>query len=320
MNKIWLLILASVVFACQLPPSDNQRHLGSSYPTPTGWGLPTVTNGHYNAAASGGDAGQVPTWSGGVDGGVSWATPSSGGIGAFGVFASRPSCTSVGNTYWSSDFGNAVCDGSAWRPTGPNGVLFTAPSPVPASWTWLNQNGSTLTAYGDTFFLVHRSDASDVGYQTPTVAISGTYTATACFLPSLQVTASGNPGNGVGLAVTDGTGTGAGVLLSTWTVINTNGALSVRAIHLNQFNSIATTQFNVPYPMGLNALVCLRMQDDATKRRNWISFDAGLQWLDVYDENRHTFLTETHVGPTINPGNAGSGPGMTILHWTLTSP
>lgn len=48
----------AVGIACQ----TEEHKAGTSYPTPTGTGVPVIVSGHYSAAALSGDAGQILTW------------------------------------------------------------------------------------------------------------------------------------------------------------------------------------------------------------------------------------------------------------------
>jgi hypothetical protein len=201
------------------------------------------------------------------------------------TFAARPAAGTAGRLYLPTDGLSIARDsGASWMPWGPSFPL-TAP-PTGAAWSWLNQNGSTITETKDALLLLGAGVGNVSNLTGRLKAAPATpYTVTALVLAPPMI--KNNHGWGLllrnsssgrirtfGIAEFVASATVPGPAIMVW------GTTSATA---------AFADFSYAQPIG--AIVrWYRIADDGTTLTFSISED-GQNWLTIYAEARATYVT-----------------------------
>lgn len=235
------------------------------------------------------------------------AASGGGGGSTRGAFASRPSCSTSGSTYFSTDVPIlSECNGSTWADT-LRGMNVTLPSLTSFS----NRNTSTVTLNTNgwmTMILPAHSGTNIAGQE---IAIPATpYTLTACFFlnaPYLNFVANG-------IYVTDGT--------KLVTMGTSNGATGAGSfIQTSNWNSV--TSFNALFGAGSISWyqpspICFQLVDDGTN----FQFSTGVDTSGPFQNfggtvSRTAFLTPTAIGWSGDIETSTIGGTVTLTSWQV---
>lgn len=189
----------------------------------------------------------------------------------------------------------------------PGRVGYT--SPPKTGWSWYNQGGATVDESGDPIVLI-APGGTHYNMHGRKRALGATKTVVAAFSGlSVLPIGSGFPSFGVGW--TDGTKL---VACNCVNVPSGHGWM----LEVHKYDNATTlngvVQAGFPPPFGVAAWV--KLTDDGTDRKVWLSSDEGAHWLQLWSEPRTTFLTATdHVLLVGEGGGAAWGVHNTLLHW-----
>jgi hypothetical protein len=233
---------------------------------------------------------------------------SSGGGATRGVFASRPSCSSSGSTYYSTDISVvSECNGSTWADWG-----FGQPVVLPSLTTFSNQNTSGTTITYNGFGSIASPNAGGDSIRGQFISIPSTpFTIDACF--AIQGYAQGTS-IGYGLYQSDGT---------KLVTLQISHSTSLQAGELGVFNWNSVTSFNAAafgtsdFAAGDNGHSCLRWNDNGTNVVTSWSSDAGFTWTQLGSVGRTAFLTPTQVGWYLDnfSSTTTTNVSITLISW-----
>jgi hypothetical protein len=224
------------------------------------------------------------------------------------TFANRPTAGKAGRLFLPSDGAVLMRDtGSEWRGLGYLGRTFKQPQAV-SNWTWVNQGGATATDDAGTIKVVDPAHNGLNARILKKSAPSTPYVITAAFTYQIFNPGTQLDGCSFGLCwrqssdgklilsgMRYGQSRGWGIWGEDWNSETARNGSNWTAANYDSTNLIT------PIPQ----VVWVRIEDDGSNRKTYVSFDGGLTWLQMLSEGRTTFLTGNEVGFFIN-NNVGS--------------
>jgi hypothetical protein len=187
-----------------------------------------------------------------------------------------------------------------------------------SAWTWFNQGAAIVNQQGG---LVYLQAPAGVGGTNLRGRLRGSYPATPFTLtvgvrPQFQFV----PGavtnlNALGFTISDGTQHKVLVVAN----FNFNTANGPNAIWVGKYTSAtAASAATVLDQIQLNIDVTwLRVVDDGVNQTFYYSLDK-INWIQVLQEARTTFLTPSDIGIVVTNQNGGIVAGGDIVSWELT--
>lgn len=198
--------------------------------------------------------------------------------------------------------------GSAWNPWGP---IFPLTKPVDGDFAWINQGSATVTTTYGGINLRAPANASAQGYRIRKKTAPATpYTITAAFLQSCETGSSGQYFGG-GLCFRQSSD-GKVMVMQTDTNLSSVFYQGIMLRKLTDPSTLSANYFTRANPFT-GPLVWMRIGDDGTNRKCWLSPDGQNWGTEIHSVGRTDFLTADEVGFCINPFDI---PGsMTLVHW-----
>lgn len=191
---------------------------------------------------------------------------------------------------------------------GGSASKFTTPPKT--GWSWQNQGGATIDESGVAILLTTPAE-NHYQIRGRTRAFGATKTVVAAVSGFNVLTAGGSGFPEWGIGWTDGTKL---VTISTVLVASGHGYF----LEVHKFTN-ATTMSIVPtvvFSPGPSP-VWIKLRDDGTDRKAYVSPDEGEHWVEIYSEGRTTFLTATsHI--FMAGGGGGLATTATLRSWADT--
>jgi hypothetical protein len=235
--------------------------------------------------------------------GISAAT----GSASRGIFASRPSCSTSGNTYYSTDIADvSECNGSSWADW-----VFGRPVTMPSltTFSWRNQGGASVSANGIIAMTVPTNSGDAIRGRE--ISLPATpFTIDACFVSDQINTTSS--GNSVGLYVSDGTKL-VTFAISANSQTPASGPVTINAANWTNVTTFSSSVFSTVWLAG-SAQFCLRWNDNGTNVLMSSSLD-GTNWTQNTSVGRTAFLTPTVIGWYGDVTQTTRLATNTLFHW-----
>jgi hypothetical protein len=188
--------------------------------------------------------------------------------------------------------------GSQWSITSLyEGTLTNTPKT--SDFSWQNQNSATSVDFGDGIFLFAptNSGSQNVRYLYQNVPATP-YTVTAKFIDVGGFTnATSNHATLFGLAWGDGT------KLCTFHINNGDTVFDLNVANWDSVTSFNSNIFAFNDFATINSIQWLRISDDGTNRKCYISSD-GINFVQIFSIANNSFLTPTRVGIVLDPFSA----------------
>lgn len=287
--SVMAMVLGGILQLCRPTVPEVAPHLGSSYPTPSGNGIPVIEGGLYAHTALQGDSGQFLKW------GTSptWANvPDASPAGSTGTAANRPDASGTGSFYFPSDVPVGYFDDPtsvAWKQF--PFPLFTGPTTLASSYTVVG--GIALSQVADAVSAITTVNTAS---NAAAALVAGSLGVSATWVVTLK--AQFQPGYGlqypsIGAAVTDGTTSGTSNVYSSDCDLT---ALGYYLCHkqkatLNGARISASTDIPLNAQIaGTGGAMYFRILADGTNTHFQLS-NNGARWVNVNVEATPSSLT-----------------------------
>jgi hypothetical protein len=245
-------------------------------------------------------------------GGTLTVTISGGGGGGAaidaGTYASLPGSPAEDDVYLVTDAPAVMrYNGSAWDTYGP---VWKFTPVVSGSFSWVNQGSATDAARGPYRTLYNAANSMALRVKS---APSTPYTLTVAMLVDLPP-GGGSQFYGAGIGWRSSSDGKITLLRVADLSGNSSNTTLARILALTNYSGPSSVNANYFFFPNVDTLVWLRISDDGTNRKAWISRD-GFTWTEVYSVSRTDYHTPDQICYAAGNGTNGYGVGATLLHW-----
>lgn len=198
-----------------------------------------------------------------------------------------------------------VHDGSAFNPFGPSHPLK---NPQLKTWSWVNQGGASVVNAADSIFLTGVAD-SGANIRARVHSVTPPYSIVACIIPLVPKTTFAH----VGVLFRE---SGSGKIVEVDTLFDNSNVQ-----HLTGGKYTSPTAFSSGLTLGADCLIAnayplfFRLSDDNVTNRTFDFSIDGVNWIQLFQEGRTTFITADQIGFFVDANGASKIPYATVIGW-----